>query len=97
MRPFSITNVTSRWGGAPVPSISVAWVSAVTCAVALTARKSAQAKRIYEILAFRFGLCFGGSGGAGGQGVGDELLGAFGVFFGDADFFRETGQGVVAH
>ena len=43
---------------------------------------------LHTSLALRFGLCFGGSRGSGGKSVGDQLLGALGVFFGHTDFFR---------
>src|SRR5215510_1976370 len=50
MRPFSITIVTSLWGSAPVPSMTVAWLSTVTCAVAVPVNNSAAAriKRVFD-------------------------------------------------
>src|SRR5215467_2654588 len=49
MRPFCITIVTSLWGSAPVPSMTVAWLSTVTCAVAAPVNNStaARIKRVF--------------------------------------------------
>ncbi len=43
MRPFCMTMVTPLCGAAPEPSITVALVSAVTCAAALPAKHKAAA------------------------------------------------------
>src|SRR5262245_10569335 len=49
MRPFTITMVTSLCGALPVPSMTVAWVRAVVCAVALAANNSAAARIVREV------------------------------------------------
>src|SRR5438094_2344268 len=49
MWPFSITMVTSFCGPAPVPSMTVACVRAVTCAEARTAKNRAVARIIIAL------------------------------------------------
>jgi len=46
---------------------------------------------------FHIGFGLGSPGRSRGKGVGDQLLGALGVFFGHADLLREIRQGAVAH